>query len=104
MAYDLELEQRLKKICGEEFQPKKMFGGVVFFLNGKMCVGIHKDLLILRVGPQKAEELLKKPHVRPMDFTGKVMKGWAMVEKAGFKSEAALKGFVKNAKDFVEIL
>lgn len=106
MAYDLELGKRLSKACEKfpKLQTKKMFGGICYLLDGKICVGIHKDMLIVRVGPQHAEGLLKKPHVLPFDITGKAMKGWAMIEPAGLKSDATLNKYIKMAKDFVEIL
>ncbi len=51
-----------------------MFGGLAFLLNGKMCCGVVKDLLMLRLGEEGAAEALTKPHARFLDFTGKPMK------------------------------
>jgi TfoX/Sxy family transcriptional regulator of competence genes len=74
---------------------KKMFGGIAFMLNGNMACGIVKDQLMVRVGPAKHEEALARPHARPMDFTGRAMKGMVYVAPAGFDTEAGLRSWVE---------
>jgi hypothetical protein len=59
-------------------------------LNGNMCVGVHKKSLFIRIGVAQAERLFSGPHVRPMDLTGKVMKGWAEVLPESLSSCSAL--------------
>jgi len=79
-----------------------MFGGVAYLLNGNMCVGVHKDWLIARAGELRAASLLERSHVRPMDITGKPMKGWIMVGPDGLKKKAELLRYVDAAVSFVE--
>ena len=45
------------------------------------------DEFILRVGPDDAERALESAHVRPMDFTGRPMRGFVTVEPGGFAGE-----------------
>jgi TfoX/Sxy family transcriptional regulator of competence genes len=106
MASDPVLVARLHALLGARagVEPRKMFGGVCFFLNGNMCVGVHNENLILRVGETAARELLTRAHVRPMDLTGKPMKGWATVLSAAIESDAALAEYVALAADFVASL
>ena len=66
--------------------------------------GSDQGSLILQVGPEVAEKLLEQPHVGPMDFTGKVMSGWAVVEAAGLKKDADLKRYCECAVAFVKTL
>jgi len=73
-------------------------------LNGNICVGIYKDWLIIRVGVKAAGKVFKEPHVKPMDITGKAMKGWAMVAPEGLKNIAGLKRYVALAIKFVKTL
>lgn len=73
-------------------------------LNGNLCVGIHKDTLILRVGQQTAERIIQQPGVRVMDFTGKVMKAWATVEPEAMTTDDRLRSFCQLAIDFVSEL
>lgn len=85
MPFDPELDDRLSAaLKGRKgFERKKMFGGTGYMLNGNMCVGVYKEFLILRLGPEKFETLSAKyDDLRPMDFTGKPMKGWGMIDAA----------------------
>ncbi|MCC6981556.1 MAG: TfoX/Sxy family protein [Candidatus Melainabacteria bacterium] len=106
MPYSVDLEKRLDRILSSRsgFLKKKMFGGICFFLNGNMCVGVHKDFLILRVGKESSEKLLVEPNVRVMDITHKPMKGWVMVSPDGCDSDDQLQLFVETAAKFVQSL
>ena len=103
MAYDEKLADRIRNILGRRkgITEKKMFGGLSFLLNGKMCCGVLKDILVVRVNPKESYMLLKKPHVRPMDFTGHPMKGFLYVSKGGCKTEKRLSAWVERSVDFV---
>jgi hypothetical protein len=83
---------------------KKMFGGVGFLLNGNLLVGVWKDSLVVRLGPEDGEAALREPHVRVFDITGRPMKGWALIEPEGIENEAQLKGWIDRAMKFVRTL
>ncbi len=104
--YDPGLAARLEDILAgcPGFRPRTMFGGICWMLNGNMCVGIHKDWLIIRVGEAAAASLAAERHVKPMDVTGKVMRGWAMVSVEGLAEDAELKRFTALAIGFVSLL
>jgi TfoX/Sxy family transcriptional regulator of competence genes len=106
MPYDEEIEARIHKTISrwKDTEAKKMFGGTCHLLSGNMFCGVYKDFLILRLGEEESKEALKSSSVRPFDITGKPMKGWVMVEKAGFKSDEALKAWLAKAKGFVSTL
>jgi len=57
-----------------------MFGGIAFMLNGNMCCGVTNDDLMVRVGADGLEDALDQPNARPMDFTGRPMKGFVFVD------------------------
>ncbi len=104
MAYDQGLEQRIQDIL-DELQPpqlvaKKMFGGVGFMVQGNMACGVHKDKLIVRIGPERHAWGIKMPHTLPFDITGKVMKGWVMVVAEGCESDKDLYEWVEQGVDF----
>ena len=86
------------------FSEKKMFGGVCFLINGNMCLGTWKGSLIVRLGKEKHEETLARPHTRPANITGRVMTGWALVEPSGIESERDLKTWVGEAAAFAASL
>ena len=66
-------------------------------LNGNMCVGTWKGSLVMRLDREKHEETQSEPHVKPMDITGKVMKGWALIEPVGIESDDNLMAWVRRA-------
>ena len=102
MAYDEGLAQRIRELLDE--QPgnveKKMFGGVGFIIHGNMACGVHKDALVVRVGPEKYQDALDKPHTREFDITGRSMKGWVMVTSDGYETDEALKDWVLQGVEF----
>jgi hypothetical protein len=106
MPYDSGLAERLEEILEGRpgLQQKKMFGGIGWMLNGNMCVGVYKDWLITRVGEPVGAKVFKEKHVKPMDITGKPMKGWAMVAPEGVAEDGDLKRHTELAIAFVKTL
>ena len=101
MAYDLQLAERIRSQLGNvSFEEKKMFGGMGFLLNGNMACGVNKDNLIVRIDPDKQNALLKKPHAKPFDLTGRPMKGWLVIEADGVKTDKQLSTWVKEGVEF----
>lgn len=102
MAYNESLAQRIRVILYEMpgLVEKKMFGGVGFILHGNPACGVHKDALIVRVGPEKHQEALSRPHTWQFDITGKPMAGWVMVGAGGFESDKDLKAWVHQGVEF----
>ena len=81
-----------------------MFGGLCFMINGNMCVGPWRGSLIVRLAKEAHEVTQSMPHVKPMDITGKIMKGWARIEPAGIQSDEELKFWIDSAVKFVQTL
>lgn len=106
MAFDPDLAERLSGLCADwpGAEETRMFGGFGYLLNGNLCIGIYKDMLVVRVGADTARELMAEEHVRPFDITGKAMKAWAMIEPEGLADDAALARYVGLARDFVATL
>src|SRR5215831_13137952 len=106
MAYDEKLADRIRRALGPraDVTEKKMFGGVAFLLNGKMFVGIAKDDLMVRVGPECYEVALAEAHVRPMDFTGRPMNGYVFVDRHGCRTDRAVAKWVERGSTFARTL
>lgn len=106
MANEDVLVDRIRSILSRRkgFSEKNMFGGVCFMINGNMCVGTWKGSLIVRLDKKHHDETLTKPHTKPFDITGRVMKGWALVEPSGIESDKDLKTWVRRAAKFAESL
>jgi TfoX/Sxy family transcriptional regulator of competence genes len=103
MAYDEQMATRARTILKGQraLVEKKMFGGLAYLSNGKMFAGILNNDLVVRVGPDANDEALKKPHTRPMDFTGRPMKGYIYVGPNGTKSAAQLRKWLTRGLEFV---
>jgi TfoX/Sxy family transcriptional regulator of competence genes len=103
MAYDEALADRIRRVVGPrpDVIEKKMFGGIAFLLDGKMFVGIVKDDLMVRVGPDRYDAAIAEAHVRPMDFTGRPMNGYVYVGPGGSRTEKAIKKWVDQGAAFV---
>ena len=106
MAFSASLAARIRDALARKknIEEKKMFGGIGFLLNGNMLVGVWKNSLIVRLGPDEGEVALLEPHVREFDITGKAMKGWAMVEPEGLEDDDQLKDWIQRATKFVGTL
>jgi TfoX/Sxy family transcriptional regulator of competence genes len=103
MAYDEGLAERVREqVTGRKgVTEKHMFGGVCWLLDGKMFVGIAKQSLMARIGPDAYDTALAKKHVRVMDFTGKPMKGYVFVDPGGLDSDRELAGWIDGCMKFV---
>lgn len=106
MAYDEQLAARIRALLRGQrgVTEKKMFGGLAYLANGKMFAGVLKTQLVVRVGPEANDEALKNPHTRPMDFTGRPMKGFIYVDPNGVKTEAQLRHWLMRGNTFVATL
>lgn len=101
MAFDEQLAERVRDALAprEAVTQRKMFGGVAFMVSGNMACGVNNDDLMIRLDPEEAGRALAEEHVRPMDFTGKPMKGFLYVGAAGTDDDDALAGWVELAAD-----
>jgi TfoX/Sxy family transcriptional regulator of competence genes len=106
MVYDERLAERVRRGIrpSDSIREKKMFGGLAFLLDGKMFVGVSDRDLMVRVGPDAYEAALARPHVRPMDFTGRPLTGYVFVNAAGSRTAAAVAAWVEQAMGFVATL
>jgi TfoX/Sxy family transcriptional regulator of competence genes len=106
MALDESLAVRIRAVLArrKNIEEVKMFGGICFLLNGNLLVGVWKNSLIARLGPEAAAEALLEPHVKKFNVTGKPMKNWVLVEADGVGSDDQLKDWIDRAMKFVRTL
>jgi hypothetical protein len=91
MAYDEELANRIRRALAgrRDVTERKMFGGLAFLCQGRMCCGIVGNDLMVRVPLDEFDAALRRRHVRPMDFTGKPLRGFVYVSPPGFRTATA---------------
>ncbi|EHQ25249.1 TfoX/Sxy family protein [Mucilaginibacter paludis] len=104
MAYNETLANRVREIIadsGEErVEEKKMFGGLCFLVDDKICVGVNKDRMLVRLNPAIFEDALEKEGVVPMAREGRGMKGYVFVIDEFLSSPQELNYWVKLALEF----
>ena len=106
MPYNEKLADRVREIISlthKKVEEKKMFGGLCFMVNDKMCVGVETERLMVRLDPARYDEALEKDGAKPMDFTGKVMKGYVFVDIDALKSKKELNYWVGLALEYNKI-
>lgn len=91
---------RRKRGCVE----KQMFGGLAFMINGNLCVGVWRESLIARVGPEDYETALAEPFAQEFDITGRPMRGWVMIEPGGLSDDVRLAAWIERCHKFVRSL
>jgi TfoX/Sxy family transcriptional regulator of competence genes len=103
MPYNEKLAARVREIIAathDAVEEKKMFGGVCFMVNDKMCVGVEKERLMVRLDPLRYEDALLQEGCTPMDFTGRVMKGYVFVSTDALRTKKQLGYWVQLALDY----
>jgi TfoX N-terminal domain len=90
MPYDEKLAARVRRLLSDRIDvtERAMFGGLTFMVAGHMCCGINHDELIVRLRPNDVDAALARSHARPMDFTGRPMRGFVTVGPEGLKGPA----------------
>lgn len=82
------------------FATKAMFGGLCFMVDDKMCLGVLDTRLMVRLDPALEAECLRREGCKPMDFTGRPMKGYVFIHPEGHETEAQLRHWVDLALAF----
>jgi TfoX/Sxy family transcriptional regulator of competence genes len=106
MPFNETIAQRIRDILKTKrgITEVKMFGGLCFMLRGNMLAAVEKDNLIIRVGKEKYQAALKKPHARPFDLTGRPLTGFIYVDKKGYLTKPALKKWIDAGLAFAHSL
>jgi len=106
MPYNEKLADRVRELISlthKNIEEKRMFGGLCFMVNDKMCIGVEKDRLMVRLDPEKYDEVIQKEGCKPMDFTGKPMKGYVFVSTDVLNTKAKLAYWIGLALDYNKV-
>lgn len=103
MPYDEHLADRINiqlEQSKANFYAKKMFGGICFMVEDKMCVGVVNDTLMIRIDPEEEAKLKATEGVQDMTFTGRPMKGYLYVSPDAIDQDSDLLFFLNKALEF----
>ena len=106
MPYDTQAADGIRILLSDRhFVERKMMGGIVFMVNGNMCVTASgRGGILVRVGPEAQPRVLKEPHVQPMRMAGRSMAGFVRVMPEGYRTAASLRKWGKRGLDYVATL
>ena len=103
IVYNEKLADRTREIISlthKKVIEKKMFGGLCFMVNDKMCVGVEQERLMVRLDPARYDEVMEKDGCKPMDFTGKIMKGFVFVDLDALNTNKKLNYWIDLALEY----
>lgn len=104
MAYDTNLADRVREYLilfpKLKIDEKKMFGGLAFMINGKMCINVSGDNLMCRFDPDLTQDITEKRGFMPMIMRGKEYTGYCYVEPIGFKNKKDFEYWINLCLDF----
>jgi TfoX/Sxy family transcriptional regulator of competence genes len=107
VAYDEDLANRLRELVSSEpgVSEQRMFGGLAFLIHGNMAVAASgQGGLLLRVDPERSDELEQKPHAEPFVMRGRAMRGWLRIEAEGVREKRQLARWVERGVDYARVL
>ena len=107
MAYDEHLAGRISQLLKHKhvaFEEKKMFGGISFMVNDKMCAGILQGSMVARIDPALHTAALKKKGCHVMVFGGRTMKGLLGIDPEAVDLEKDLDYWISLALEYNPIV
>jgi TfoX/Sxy family transcriptional regulator of competence genes len=103
MPFNEKIADRIREMISlthKNIEEKKMFSGLCFMVNDKMCIGVEMNRLMVRFDPARTDEVMEKEGCRPMDFTKRVMKGYAFVDMEVLNTKKKLGYWVNLALEY----
>lgn len=108
MPYDEQIAARLRARLADEpepFEEKRMFGGLGFLTEGRMALAAGGGGgVLVRIDPERRDDLIDGERVRPMVMQGREMAGWLDVRPEAVETDADLDRLVREALDFTRTL
>jgi len=103
MPFNESLANRVRELIAattNKVEEKKMFGGLCFMVEDKICVGVRKNSMLVRLDPAIFEQALEQDGCEPMVHNGRVMKGYVFVDENVLLTKKQLQYWVTLALDF----
>jgi TfoX/Sxy family transcriptional regulator of competence genes len=108
MAFDEQLADRIRASVGDEaaaVTEQRMFGGLAFLVGGNMAVAASgQGGLLVRVDPQRGDELIAGRGAAPMEMRGRPMTGWLRVEADAVRTKRQLDRWVRIGVEYAASL
>lgn len=104
MPYSQKFYERLKQYFAytPNVEEKKMFSGIAFMVNGKICVTVGPERIMCRIDPELHAEAIKKKGARTVQMRGRDYKGYVHVAEDAVSTKKELDYWIKLSLDFNE--
>ena len=83
-----------------DVEEKKMFSGIAFMVDGKMCVTVRDDRIMCRIDPGLHDELIKEPGCSTMIMKGREYKSYILVNESVLTTKKQLNYWIRLALDY----
>lgn len=104
MAYNIKLADRIRDYLARQtkltIEEKKMFRGLTFMVNGKMCVSVSNNNLMCRFDPALQDEVAERIGFEPMIMKERAYKGYCYISEPGYKSKKDFEYWLNLCLDF----
>jgi TfoX/Sxy family transcriptional regulator of competence genes len=105
MAYNEKLANRIREALARlpKVEEKKMFGGLAFMVDNKMCITAGADRIMCRIDPALHEEVIKGKGCRSVVMRGREYKGYVHINEDAIKTKKDFDYWIELALDFNKI-
>ena len=102
MAHNADLTNKVRAALADlpNVEEKKMFGGVAFMVNGKMCISARNDRLMCRIDPAIHEKVLGRKGCRTVVMKGREYRGYVHISEEGLRTKRQFDFWIALALDY----
>ena len=102
MAYNEKLTSRIRNALSHlpKVEEKRMFRGVTFMVNDKMCISAGDDKIMCRIDPAIHQEAIQRKGCETVKMKGREYKGYVYVHEEAIKAKKDLDYWIGLAIDF----
>ena len=102
MAINEKLTNRVRELLADvdKVDEKKMFSGIAFMVDEKLCIAVRGDNIMVRIDPAIHDELVEKQGCSSMIMKGKDLDGYVVVNESALDTKKQLNYWVKLALDY----
>lgn len=102
MAYNEKLTIKVRDALAHlsDVEEKRMFRGVAFMVNGKMCISAGDDKLMFRIDPSIHDDVVEKEGCETVIMKGRPYKGYVYVYEEVLKTKKQWDYWISLALEF----
>ena len=102
MAINEKLTNRVRELLVDisNVEEKKMFSGIAFMVDDKMCVAVGDNRILCRIDPALHDELVEMEGCSSMKMKGKDLQGYVYVNEGVLDTKKKLEYWIRLALEF----